>query len=79
MQLLDIKVLQAQKSGLIANSKMNCRLDPEISGGGYFHEIAPHHIDLIQFFFDQSERASGFSAYQEHTYKTDDIVNDIIW
>ncbi|WP_242204058.1 Gfo/Idh/MocA family protein [Aestuariivivens insulae] len=47
----EIEIAQSQSANLIAKTDENWRLDPEISGGGYFHDIAPHQIDLMCYYF----------------------------
>jgi len=78
VRFADIQVLQPLKSGLVADSETNWRVDPAISGGGYFHDLAPHQIDLMCYFFGPYDNALGFSASQDNSYKADDIVNGII-
>lgn len=55
--------------------KNTWRVDTSIAGGGLFHDIAPHHLDLMYYFFGVVENASGFSANQTHLYNADDIVS----
>jgi predicted dehydrogenase len=50
------------------------RVDPSISGGGLFHDLAPHQLDLIFYFFGDAEIVSGFGLNQEKTYAADDLV-----
>ncbi|MCM4154846.1 Gfo/Idh/MocA family oxidoreductase [Gramella sp. AN32] len=78
VRFADIQVLQPIKSALVADSETNWRVDSAISGGGYFHDLAPHQIDLMCYFFGPYDTAHGFSAGQDNTYKADDIVNGII-
>ena len=52
MATIDIK--QSSNANLIAKTDVNWRLNPEISGGGYFHDIAPHQIDLICHYFGEA-------------------------
>ena len=47
----DIQILQPRTNNIIANTEDNWRLNPIISGGGYFHDLAPHQIDLILKWF----------------------------
>ncbi|MGY0036881.1 Gfo/Idh/MocA family protein [Pedobacter sp. NJ-S-72] len=35
----------------LADPKIQWRLDPAIAGGGLFHDIAPHQLDLMLYFF----------------------------
>lgn len=74
----EIKILQPSQSGIIAASESNWRIDPEVSGGGYFHDLAPHQIDLMVCFFGGIKVAAGFSGNQAAAYNADDIVNGII-
>ena len=55
--------------------KVAWRVNPEIAGGGLFHDIAPHQIDLMYWFFGEIEKASGYSTNQSGSYKADDIVS----
>lgn len=51
VSLVTIDIKQTANADLIAKTDGNWRLNPEISGGGYFHDIAPHQIDLICHYF----------------------------
>ncbi len=74
----DIQILQSSKPSLVANSEENWRLQPRISGGGYFHDLAPHHLDLMYYLFGEIDKAKGFSVNQGKKYPADDVVNGII-
>lgn len=50
------------------------RIDPEISGGGLFHDLAPHQIDLVYYFFGEVEQVNGLSVNQAGLYRADDMV-----
>ncbi|HEU5052622.1 MAG TPA: Gfo/Idh/MocA family oxidoreductase [Hanamia sp.] len=54
--------------------KVAWRVDPEISGGGLFHDLAPHQLDLMYWFFGEVEKASGYSINQAKLYNADDLV-----
>lgn len=51
------------------------RVKPEISGGGLFHDLAPHQLDLMYWFFGDVEKAFGLSTNQSGMYDADDIVS----
>lgn len=55
--------------------KVAWRVDPAIAGGGLFHDIAPHQVDLMYWFFGEIEKASGYSTNQAKVYEADDIVS----
>ena len=78
VRLIDLQILQPQKSDIIATTEFNWRVIPEISGGGYFHDLAPHQIDLMYYYFGPYVLAKGISHSQNKDYMADDIVNGLI-
>ena len=50
------------------------RVNAEIAGGGLFHDLAPHQLDLMYYFFGEVKKASGFATNQAGMYNADDIV-----
>ncbi len=50
------------------------RIVPEISGGGYFFDLAAHQLDFMDFLFGEIENAQGFSQNQAKMYPAEDIV-----
>ncbi|MFC2127110.1 Gfo/Idh/MocA family protein [Bacteroidota bacterium] len=74
INFVDLKFLQPFNF----NSKANWRLDPSVSGGGYFHDIAPHQIDLMYYFFGDYKEIKGISVNQSKEHNVDDMVNGII-
>lgn len=78
VRFAEIKILQPSKPSLIAASEENWRINPTISGGGYFHDLAPHQLDLMISFFGEINAAHSFSANQGKLYKADDFINGII-
>lgn len=51
------------------------RVDPAISGGGLFHDIAPHQLDLVQFFFGTGSAYDTASGNRAGLYTADDFVS----
>ena len=51
------------------------RLKPEISGGGYFYDLAPHQLDMLQDIFGVIVEASGISSNRGGFYKPEDTVS----
>ena len=51
------------------------RVQRDIAGGGYFYDLAPHQIDLLQEFFGPIVRAKGFSTNRGGLYQTEDSVS----
>jgi len=74
IRLVNIEMYQALQPELIAQSENNWRVQPEISGGGYFHDLASHQLDYLDFLFGEIIEAHGMSDNQAHLYSADDIV-----
>lgn len=51
------------------------RLQPDIAGGGYFYDLAPHQLDLMQQFFGPIVEAHGYTANRGGLYATEDSVS----
>ena len=71
-QYAKIEIFQPAESDIIANTEENWRTNPAISGGGLFHDIAPHQIDLMLDYFGSPIDFFGFS--KENTSGVADIV-----
>jgi len=74
VRLVNLKMLQPLQSDMIARSEENWRVDPNVSGGGLFHDLAPHQLDLMLYFFGNPLRASGIALNQGKKYGADDAV-----
>ena len=58
-----------------AEDKLPWRLKPEISGGGYFYDLAPHQLDLLQDMFGVIIEANGICANVGKLYSAEDSVS----
>lgn len=54
------------------------RVDPAISGGGIFHDLAPHQLDILYYFFGEVSRATGIATNQAGKYAGADHVSGSI-
>ena len=50
------------------------RLNPAVSGGGLFHDLAPHQLDLMRYFFGSAKEFSGMATNRGGYYSADDTV-----
>ncbi|MXV51024.1 Gfo/Idh/MocA family oxidoreductase [Pedobacter sp. HMF7647] len=75
IRTVQIKLWQPRRPSLVADIENNWRLDPEVSGGGYFHDLAPHQLDLMLYYFGKPVKYQGFSLNQGNFSKADDNVN----
>ena len=51
------------------------RLQPDIAGGGYFYDLAPHQLDLLQNIFGVITHAEGYSGNRGGLYTAEDTVS----
>lgn len=58
-----------------SGKEMPWRLQPDISGGGYFYDLAPHQIDILQDLFGVITRAHGYPANRAHLYEAEDTIS----
>lgn len=53
------------------------RLQPDIAGGGYFYDLAPHQFDLLQHIFGVILEARGICANRGGLYQAEDSVSAV--
>jgi predicted dehydrogenase len=75
VRFANLKMWQPIKPSLVAKTEENWRTNPAISGGGLFHDLAPHQIDLMLYYFGNAKTFSGLSFNQANTSAADDIVS----
>ena len=59
------------------NVQLPWRLQSHISGGGYFYDLAPHQLDLLQNLFGVIIKAHGYTANRAGLYNLEDTVNAV--
>jgi len=57
------------------NSNENWRVDPNISGGGLFFDLAPHQLDIIYWIFGKPLSFTGTSVKQGSYYDAPDVTS----
>ncbi len=67
---VDMKMAMAPSPGLAETWRVN----PAISGGGLFHDLAPHQLDLMLFFFGEPTNIIGHALNKSKNYHADDYV-----
>ena len=78
IRFIQLKMLRPNKSNLIANSEENWRMNPAISGGGLFHDLAPHQLDLMTHFFGPIKKSMGFAITQQENQPVNDLVSGML-
>ena len=74
IRTVHINMKQVVEPEIIAQLENNWRIQPEISGGGYFFDLASHQLDLLAFFFGDIIFANGLCSNQAQAYEAEDIV-----
>ena len=54
--------------------KPKWRVQPAISGGGHFHDLASHQFDLLEYILGPIKSANGIARNQAGLYDADDIT-----
>lgn len=65
---------QALTPDELTDPKTAWRVDPATAGGGLFHDLSPHQLDLMYYFFGEVEKVTGLATNQGGVYGADDMV-----
>jgi predicted dehydrogenase len=58
----------------LAQEKMAWRINPAISGGGLFHDLAPHQLDILYHLFGDAGKIQGNVFNQSGLYQAPDLI-----
>jgi predicted dehydrogenase len=78
VRTVQMRLWQSRKLALVTKGAPNWRTQPELSGGGYFHDLSPHQLDLMLYFFGEPVHYQGFGLNQSHTTGADDHITGSI-
>ena len=73
--MVQIDMLRPVKDEIIAKTEENWRVNPALSGGGLFHDLSPHQLDLMIYWFGKVVHANGFGYNQRQFNAADDCVH----
>jgi 1,5-anhydro-D-fructose reductase (1,5-anhydro-D-mannitol-forming) len=74
VKLIILKTLQPPVSKIITQTEDNWRINPEISGGGLFHDLSPHQLDILYWIFGAPLRVNVITANQGKQYNAPDLT-----
>lgn len=57
--------------------KQTWRIKKEIAGGGYFFDMAPHTLDILDYLIGEIEDAKGFVGNLSGLYEVEDMVSAV--
>ncbi|MCQ2109952.1 MAG: Gfo/Idh/MocA family oxidoreductase [Bacteroidaceae bacterium] len=75
-KLINVQIRFAQPPKELSYNRTNLpwRVIPDIAGGGYFYDLAPHQIDILQELFGCIIDAYGISENRAGLYDAEDSV-----
>ena len=74
VKLILLRTLQPPISKIITQTDDNWRINPEISGGGLFHDLSPHQLDIMYWIFGAPHLVHVQAANQGKLYNAPDLV-----
>lgn len=74
VKLILLRTLQPPDSKIITQTADNWRVNPEISGGGLFHDLSPHQLDIMYWIFGAPQHVEVQTANQGNLYNAPDLT-----
>lgn len=74
IRLARLTVLQPKSSKIITQTDDNWRVNPSLSGGGLFHDLSPHQLDIMYWIFGKPLHVEGRSHNQAGLYNAPDLT-----
>jgi predicted dehydrogenase len=62
-------------AAITSSMPINWRIDPAVSGGGYFFDLASHQLDFLDYVFGPIESVFGFADNQAGLYNAADSIH----
>ncbi len=75
VRLVRIATLQPETSKIITQTEDPWRINPELSGGGFFHDLSPHQLDILFWIFGVPKEVYGRSLNQAKRYTAPDVTH----
>ncbi|NCU03858.1 MAG: Gfo/Idh/MocA family oxidoreductase [Chitinophagaceae bacterium] len=76
VRLVQLKLYkQPPTAAELSDEKYMWRFDPAIAGGGLFHDLAPHQLDILYWLFGEAASVNGLAINQGGYYTVPDLVN----
>jgi 1,5-anhydro-D-fructose reductase (1,5-anhydro-D-mannitol-forming) len=72
--LINVKLFCPARSEDFNSENLPWRVKPEISGGGYFYDMACHTLDMLDFLFGPISEVLGIFANRVGLYNAEDVV-----
>lgn len=75
IRMVQVELVKSLSPDIIPKTEKNWRVDPTISGGGYFFDLGSHQFDLLDYIFGPVQSAKGIAINQAGVYAAEDIVS----
>ena len=72
---VQIRFAQPPRAMDHSNTNRPWRVQANIAGGGYFYDLAPHQLDLLQDMFGCILEAEGYKSNRGRLYDAEDTVS----
>lgn len=79
VRFVSLKMFLPAQNKVVSNSEENWRLDPSISGGGLFFDLAPHQIDMMLYLFGEVKTVCGLSSVSARSKVADMVSGQILF
>lgn len=74
VRFVEVRMCKPLVPDIITHQENHWRINPAVSGGGYFYDLASHQLDFLDFLFGPVKHATGYSSNQAGAYEAEDIV-----
>lgn len=74
---VDIRHYVSPKDSDLNPSQHTWRINKRIAGGGYFYDLAPHTLDILDFLLGEIDTVKGYTKNLGHLYDVEDTISAI--
>jgi len=79
VRTVQLRLWQGTKPALVTRNAADWRTNPKISGGGYFHDLSPHQLDLMLYLFGDPIKYDGFSLRKSVNDVAEQVSGSILF
>jgi 1,5-anhydro-D-fructose reductase (1,5-anhydro-D-mannitol-forming) len=74
VKMIFLKTLQPVTNKIITQTEDNWRINPAISGGGLFHDLSPHQLNILYWLFGKPQNVHTMAINQGKHYNAPDLT-----
>lgn len=75
---VNLRLMKSPKPEDLSPETLTWRVKPEIAGGGYFIDLAPHQLDILQYLLGRIEEVQSVVSNQMNRYDAEDVVSVVM-